>query len=297
MERIDQIIKERRMKLYRQRDYKSLFFLIFAVLLLIILFGLVKGPEDKVVFLDVGQGDAILLQSGTEQVLVDGGPGMDVLGRLGEEMPWFDRHIEVLVLTHPQSDHMEGLLHVFERYDVGMILLPRAVSSTQMQKVWLERIIDKEIPYRFAWSGQELVVGDLRLNILNPFDVSEAEAATRANVNNASIVMRADYGEMSFLLTGDIEKRVEKIVLEGIDSKVLNVDVLKVGHHGSKSSTTEELINIVSPQMAVISVGGDNKYGHPHNDVLNRLSDVLIMRTDQNGSVRFRLVDGKWFVS
>lgn len=192
---------------------------------------------------------------------------------------------------------MEGLLHVLERYDVGMVLLPRVVSSTQMQKAWLNRIIDKDIPYRFAWSGQELVVGDLRLSILNPLDVLEAEAATRANVNNASVVMRVDYAGMSFLLTGDIEKRVEKIVLERIDKEVLNVDVLKVGHHGSKSSSRKELIDAVSPQMAVISVGGDNKFGHPHKDVLNRLADVLVMRTDQDGSVRFRQVDGKWFVS
>ncbi len=263
----------------------------------VVLLGLAKGPEDKVVFLDVGQGDAILLQSGTQQVLVDGGPGMDVLSRLGEEMPWFDRRIEVVVLTHPQKDHMEGLLHVLERYDVGMVLLPQVVSSTQMQKVWLDRIIDKEIPYRFAWSGQEILVGDLRLSILNPFDVPEAEAATKANVNNASVVMRVDYMGMSFLLTGDMERRVEKFVIERIDNEVLSVNVLKVGHHGSKSSSMKELIDIVSPQIAVISVGDDNKYGHPHEDVLNRLADTLIMRTDQEGSVRFKWVNDGWVVS
>ena len=266
------------------------------VLLLIVLLGLAKSSEDKVVFLDVGQGDAILLQSGVQQVLVDGGPGMDVLSRLGEEMPWFDRRIEVVVLTHPQRDHMEGLLHVLERYDVGMVLLPKAVSSTQMQKVWLERIIDKEIPYRFAWNGQELSLGDLKLSIINPFDTLEAEAASRANVNNASVVIRADYKEMSFLLAGDIEKRVEKMVIEGVDSELLNVDILKVGHHGSKSSSRKELIDAVSPQMAVISVGGDNKFGHPHEDVLNRLVDIPVKRTDQGGSVRFRRVNDEWVV-
>lgn len=276
---------------------KSYKFAVTFVLLLAGVLGLAEGPEDKVVFLDVGQGDAILLQSGTQQVLVDGGPGMGVLQRLGEEMPWFDRRIEVVVLTHPQRDHMEGLLHVLERYEVGMVLLPRAASSTQMQKVWLERIIDKKIPYRFAWSGQELSLGDLKLNIINPFDAPEAEAATRANVNNASVVIRVDYKEMSFLLTGDIEKRVEKIVMERIDNEVLNVDVLKVGHHGSKSSTMQELIDAVKPQVAVISVGNDNKFGHPHKDVLSRLADIPVMRTDQGGSVRFRLVDGGWFVS
>jgi competence protein ComEC len=271
----------------------------FGVLLVIFigLLGFIKQPEDKVVFLDVGQGDAILFQSGSKQVLVDGGPGMDVLRRLGEEMPWFDRRIEVVVLTHPQSDHMEGLLHVIERYDVGMVLLPRVMSSTQMQKVWLEKIIEKDIPYRFAWSGQELLVGDLKLSVLNPFDVEEAEVATRANVNNASVVMRADFKEMSFLLTGDMEKRVEKLVIEEVDNEVLDTDVLKVGHHGSKSSSREELIEVVSPQLAVISVGGDNKYGHPHEDVLNRLVDIPVMRTDEIGSVRFKWVDDKWFVS
>lgn len=268
--------------------------LVLVVVLMLLVF--TSQSEDKVVFLDVGQGDAILLQSGARQVLVDGGPGMDVLRRLGEEMPWFDRRIEVVVLTHPQSDHMEGLLHVLERYDVGMVLLPKAISSTQMQKVWLDRIIDKGIPYRFAWSGQEISFDNLKLSIINPFDVLEAEAATRASVNNASVVMRVDYNEMSFLLTGDIERRVEKIVMERVDKEVLNVDVLKVGHHGSKSSSRKELIDVVAPQMAVISVGGDNKYGHPHKDVLDRLADVLIMRTDQSGSVRFKWVDGEWLV-
>ena len=278
-------------------DTISKFLSSFLGVLLVVLLSFSKQPEDKVVFLDVGQGDAILLQSGTQQVLVDGGPGMDVLSRLGEEMPWFDRYIEVVVLTHPQKDHMEGLLHVLERYDVGMVLLPRAVNSTQMQKVWLDRIIDKDIPYRFAWSGQEMLVGDLKLSILNPFDVPEAEAATRANVNNASVMMRVDYMGMSFLLTGDMEKRVEKFVIERIDNEVLSTDVLKVGHHGSKSSSMKELIDIVSPQIAVISVGDDNKYGHPHEDVLNRLADTLIMRTDQEGSVRFKWVDDGWVVS
>ncbi len=319
-----------------------------GVLILIVawlLLAAVPGPEDKVVFLDVGQGDSILLQNGTRQVLIDGGPGMTVLTRLGEEMPWFDRSIEVVVLTHPQQDHMEGLLHVLDRYEVGMVLLPKIAHTSQMQEEWLERIVEKDIDYRFAWAGQRLEVGEIAMRILGPIDSEEAKAAIKANLNNASMVARVDYcsdetppslplsplrqgfegqageaqgsaginapldkggiggisepvvGCLSFLLTGDIEKRVENILVQNTREDLLDVDVLKAGHHGSKTSTNEILIDKATPAAAVISVGSDNKFGHPHGEVLERLKGMPIWRTDEVGSVRFRhLPDGQWII-
>ena len=287
-----------------------------GVLILIVvwlLLAAVPGPEDKVVFLDVGQGDSILLQNGTRQVLIDGGPGMTVLTRLGEEMPWFDRSIEVVVLTHPQQDHMEGLLHVLDRYEVGMVLLPKLSHTSQMQEEWLERIIEKNIDYRFAWAGQRLEVGDVALTVLGPFDNPAAEAAARANLNNMSVVTRVDYcpasdlipprgwnqveGCLSMLMTGDAEKRVENILVGETSHAILDVDVLKAGHHGSKSSTTAALLEAALPAAAVISVGADNKFGHPHPEVLERLKDLLVWRTDELGSVGFKLVDNeRWII-
>src|SRR5687768_14758076 len=112
--------------------------LAIIILLLIIVGGsLVPTPETKVVFLDIGQGDAILLQEGTKQVLIDGGPGRTVLERLGEELPWLDRTIEVVIATHPDRDHLEGLLYVIEQYDVGLVLLPEIPHTTDLQEAWL----------------------------------------------------------------------------------------------------------------------------------------------------------------
>jgi len=276
------------------------------------------GPVDKVVFMDVGQGDAILLQDGTRQVLIDGGRGMAVLQRLAEEMPWFDRKIEVVVVTHPQQDHMEGLMHVLERYEVGMVLLPYASHTSQLQEAWLQKIIDKNVPYRFTWTGQHLTVGDMDFQVLGPIDSPAAQAAVKADLNNASLVMRVDYcpegttprsptrpvggiGEvgscLSLLLTGDAEARAERLMLESIRKELLDVDVLKIGHHGSKSSTTAALLAATTPAAAVISVGADNRFGHPSEIVLQRLSEIPIWRTDEDGSIKFIHTRDQWLIS
>lgn len=299
-----------------------------GLLLVLLLLGAVPQAEDKVVFLDVGQGAAILLQDGTQQVLIDGGPGMTVLTRLGEEMPFFDRRIEVVILTHPERDHVEGLLHVLDRYEVGLVLLPKIAHTSQMQEVWLERIINKSIDYRFALNHQpsprpspeasedaarlrpagvgfrvglgprqRVLVGDIVITVLGPFDSEAARAAARASLNNASVITRVDFAGLSFLLTGDAEKRVEKMLVENTSEDLLDVEVLKAGHHGSKTSTNKMLVDKSSPSAAVISVGADNKFGHPHPDVLERLEGLPVWRTDEDGSVRFKLVDDeRWII-
>lgn len=267
--------------------------------------------QNKVVFLDVGQGDSILFQDGSKQVLIDGGPGMKVLSELGKQIPWFDKKIEVVILTHPQRDHMEGLLRVLDRYEVGLVLIPRVSSNTLMQDEWLSRIIEQDIPYRFAWAGQKLLVGDMQFQILGPFDIDAAKAATKADINNASVMTRVDFCPegtaprslesevgscLSFLLTGDAEKRVETMLVKNTSSEMLKADILKVGHHGSNSSTHEQLLQAVSPNAAVISVGSDNKFGHPMDEVLERLGDIPVWRTDEQGAVQFAYLDGRWLL-
>jgi len=282
----------------------------------IIILGLVSLPDEKVVFLNVGQGDATLLQSGTVQVLVDGGPGRSVLRELARELPWFDRRIEVVVLTHPQQDHMEGLLHVLERYEVGMVLLPAVAHTSQLQEAWLAAIEERGIPYRFAWAGQSVTAGEMKIVVLGPFDSPEAQATTRADLNNASVVTRIDFdfadkpaGNLSLLLTGDAEKRAEKMLVEAYGggstpqspakggTAGLHVDVIKAGHHGSNSSTHDLLLGAATPRAAVISVGAGNRFGHPHPVVLERLSGIPTWRTDEVGPVRLVLVDDRWLLS
>lgn len=268
---------------------------------LIILVWLVTNtqPEQKVVFLDVGQGDATLLQDGNYQILVDGGPGMKVLEELGEQMAWMDKRLEVIILTHPQEDHLEGLVHVLDRYDVGLVIIPRVATDTLLQKEWLKRIQDKGIDWRFAWAGQKIVAGDMNVQILAPFE----DGAMVRNVNEASVVMRLVYGneskgqeELSFLLTGDAEKKGENVLIARNDPALLDIDVMKAGHHGSKTSTTSAIVSAMTPQAAVISVGADNKFGHPAQEVLDRLKDIPVWRTDENGAVEFRLARNGWYM-
>ncbi len=279
---------------------------------------LISGPvfalEDKVVFLDVGQGDAILLQNGTKQVLVDGGKGNVVLERLAEEMPIWDKRIEVLILTHPQQDHMEGLLHVLERYDVGMVLLPDAPYDSKLQAAWLDMLTERNLPYRFAWYGQQMQVGDMNIKVLGPFDIPVAEAATRRDVNNASTMVRVDFCPgyaratprssesevgscLSFLLTGDAEAPVERMLVENVAPELLDVDVMKAGHHGSKTSNTAALLAAASPSAVAISVGENNQFGHPSPEVMARLNSERVWRTDTMGSVEFLFNGEAWFIS
>lgn len=243
--------------------------------------------------LDVGQGDSLLFQEQGTQVLVDGGPGAEVLTRLVEEMPWFDRSIEVVVATHFDKDHLEGLTHVLSTYDIGMVLMPNyTASTTGIKKQFLDILEEKKILYRFAWYGQSIRVGSLQLRVMSPIPGEEWVRVSKSKSNNASIIMRADItpkGEkpLSFLLTGDAESGIERQLLAAVPATAFDVDVLKVGHHGSKTSTTAAFVSAASPAASIVSVGAKNTYGHPTEEVLSRLEGTDIFRTDQLGTVRF----------
>lgn len=274
--------------------------LILAGLLLCLLFiiGLRFGQdiEDKIVFMDVGQGDAILLQSGTQQVLIDGGPDGRVVTRLAEELPWFDRTIDVVIATHPDKDHIAGLVQVLERYKVGLVVLPQISHTSQLQAAWLEQlqaVLDKQgTQYRFASRGQVLTLPNLRLHILHPV-LGEAYGKM---TNNASVSVLGEYYGLSFLLTGDAEAPTEKYLVDRF-GPLLDVDILKAGHHGSKTSSEQRFLDTVRPAAVIISAGLNNQYGHPHPDVMARLSVYHVWRTDEQGSVTFAYHDPSWFVS
>lgn len=250
--------------------------------------------------LDVGQGDAILLRSGTTDVLVDGGPDARVLEGLGQVRPAWDRSLEVLVLTHPQRDHVAGLLPVVERERVGLILLPEIPGPTTEVRTFLEAAIRRRVPVRFARPGQQITAGKLVLTVLGPDD--RMRALGRANPNNGAIVLRADLGgAVSALLTADIERPTEHLLVQrwsqtrrslGGGGGILDVDVLKVGHHGSKTSTTARLLRATTPSLALVSAGRANRFGHPHAAVLQRLSPIPLLRTDMHGTVSL-VVDGQ----
>jgi competence protein ComEC len=248
-------------------------------------------PDGKlhVAFLDVGQGDAILITSPQgQQILVDGGPSPSALTTaLGKEMPFWDRSIDVVILSHPDADHLTGLTEVLKRYRVGAWLdngLPREEANYLYCQQLLQQ---KGVAQAVARAGQRLELGrGVILDVLHPG--TKPISGTRSDSNNNSIVLRLVWEQASFLLTGDAQAEAERMLLKS--GQVLSAGILKVGHHGSGESSTFEFLEAVGPQYAVISVGASNRSGLPAAEALERLAqsgDVTILRTDEHGRVEF----------
>ena len=244
----------------------------------------------KVSFLDIGQGDAIFIEAPSgNQVLIDGGSNKAVLKELGKVMPFYDKTIDAVIATHPDKDHIGGLVEVLKNYRTDMVMEPGVSSDTGAYQE-LEKVIkDKNLPRILARRGMSLNLGEgARLNILFPDRNTEGW-----ETNTASIVAKLVYGNNSFLLTGDSPIAIEKY-LSMIDGQNLKSDVLKAGHHGSRTSTSESFASIVSPQYTVISAGKNNQYGHPHKEVLDILEKIkaVILKTYENGTISF-ISDGE----
>lgn len=243
-----------------------------------------RGGLLTVAFLDVGQGDAVFIEAPNgNQMLIDGGPGTAVLSPLSEMMPFYDRTIDVVLATHPDADHIGGLPEVLRRYDVDTFLDPGVSSDTGVYQALVQSIGLAGVEYVVARSGMTIGLGGgVILEILFPNRDMEG-----ADTNDASIVAKLIYGNTSFLLTGDSPQKIEKYLVS-IDGKNLDVDVLKAGHHGSKTSTSAAFLGYTSPDYAIISAGKNNRYGHPHEEVMARLREFLIpqiLRTDEEGTI------------
>ncbi len=237
--------------------------------------------------LDIGQGDALFIEGPTGiQVLVDAGPNTGaVLRQLPKVMRFGDRTIDAVIETHPDADHMGGFVDVLARYKVGAFITPGITSKTNTLVAALNKSVDAEHALIFvARAGMVIDLGGgARLDILYPdIDVSGWGERT----NDGSIVARVVYGETEVLLTADAAFATEDHLL-AVASSSLSADILKVGHHGSKTSTGAEFIQAVHPQVALVSVGAKNTYGHPTQETLGRLAEagVPVMRTDQHGTI------------
>lgn len=238
----------------------------------------------KVSFFDVGQGDSIFIETPKKhQILIDGGPGSAVLEKLANEMPFWDRTIDLIILTHPEKDHLAGLLEVLKSYKVENILWTGIVRDTAEWELWQKQISEEGASIKIARAGQRVSADKATLEILFPFE--SLEGLEFKDSNNTSIVSRLVLKENSFLFTGDIHESAEKKLLASVIN--LDTDVLKVSHHGSKTSTSEEFIEKISPEIAVISLAKNNPYGHPAKETLNRLKDIKILRTDLLGDIDF----------
>ena len=258
-----------------------------------------RGGKLTVAFLNIGQGDGIFIESPTgTQMMIDGGPGAIVLRELGNVMPFYDRSIDLLLVSNPDKDHMAGFLDVLRSFKVSAVIEPGTVGASSDYKALLEMISGKnpstsktrvlpftkgELPTRvIAARGQRIDLGGgAHFDVLFPDrDVSGV------TTNEGSIMGRLVYGSTSILFTGDAPQNIEAY-LDSLDGKHLHSDVLKVGHHGSRTSTSQEFVGYVSPTYAVISDGKDNKYGHPHQETLDTLNQfsVNILRTDLIGTI------------
>lgn len=244
-------------------------------------------PKEKlcVTFLDVGQGDATLIESPTgTQLLIDGGRGSAILRELGAVMGFWDRDLDFVLATHPDADHIGGLVDVLKRYQVKNFIRNDNASDTPVYKL-LESLINKEgRDVFYARRGQQYDLGaGVKFEILFPeIEMKDAES------NTSSIVGKLTYGSSTFILTGDSPKSIEEylVLTEGEN---LQSQVLKVGHHGSRTSTSELFLEEVAPTYAVISSGKDNQYGHPHLEVIDLLFNkrVETFNTAEVGRVMF----------
>ncbi|TSC57087.1 MAG: hypothetical protein Greene041679_452 [Parcubacteria group bacterium Greene0416_79] len=236
-----------------------------------------------VAFLDVGQGDAIFIESPTgNQALLDGGPNKSVLRALGKAMPFYDHTIDLLIVTNPDKDHFAGFIDVLRAYKVAVVVEPGTIGASAEFKVFKDEVAKEKAARVFARRGQQINLGGgVILEILFPDrDVEGLET------NTGSIVAKLVYGSTSFLLMGDAPEAIENYLV-GLDGKRLDSDVLKAGHHGSRTSTSDALLGLASPAFAVISAGKENRYGHPHAEVLERLKrfEVKTLGTYEQGTI------------
>lgn len=261
----------------------------FAFILMLVLGGIIlyqkNNQELKVIFLDIGQGDAILISQGSNQMLVDGGKsGKLLLEKLGGYIPFWDRDIEIMLATHPDQDHIGGLVSALKNYNVHKIIKTQAESESQTYQALKNEIEKESAEIIEARKGIKIKFPNgAEAEILYPFGSINSENKKDSNGN--SIVAKLNFGENKFLFTGDLPNVQEKELLENnVDIKT---DILKVAHHGSKYSTSVEFLKSAKPQDAVISVGKNNSYGHPAPEIIQKIlkQGIKIWRTDEAGDV------------
>jgi len=286
--------------------------IIFIFLLLLV--GLVWGavsqlPDGRLhlIFCDVGQGDAILAVKGSTQILIDGGPNEKVLSCLSSHLPFWDRQIELVVATHPEYDHLTGLVSVIQRYRILQIVSNSLLAESGVFQKFRAEVVSRQIPVHSPKAREEIKIGGIKLKILYPTEKLGEEIVWKTlkepkvlglstytgNFNKTAIVTLLEFGDFQALLTGDVGVEEEEKFLPTLGE----VEVLKVAHHGSKYSTSESLLATTRPKLAVISVGANNRYGHPAPEILERLQAVgaKIRRTDLEGEIELVSDGENWY--
>ena len=247
-----------------------------------------------VAFLNVGQGDSIYIESPTHQkMIIDGGPNGAMLSEIGKLMPWYDHYIDVVIITNTDVDHYGGFIDLLRRYRVGLVIEPGTVGGSPSYRALEDLIAQKNIKKIVARRGQSIEIGGgAHFDVLFPDrDVSKLDT------NNGSIIGQLVYGSSTVMFTGDAPVATENFVFL-LDSGRVKSDILKAGHHGSKTSASEPFVSAVAPKYAVVSAGLNNKYGHPNQETLDLFQklNIIPLITFKLGTIIFK-TDGTSFVT
>lgn len=266
----------------------------FVLVIGLIWTAIFKLPDNRLhlVFCDVGQGDAILIYQGSSQILIDGGPNQKVLTCLADHLPFWDREIEIVVATHPDADHLTGLIDVIERYVVKQFVLNSVGKGSAVYREFEAAVSEEEAGVYFPQRGDKISLKSMKLAVLWPKSQEKVLGVTtmEKEANETSVVLQFSYGNFDVLLPGDISTEIESLL------DLEDVEVLKVAHHGSKYSTSEDFLKETKPELAVISVG-KNSFGHPTEEVLKRLEQlgVEVLRTDVDQEIEVVSNGKTWY--
>lgn len=253
---------------------------------------LLRSPDNKlhIKVFDVGQGDSIFIRTPEgRKILIDGGPNKKVLDYLGSELPFYDKTLDLVVLTHPDKDHLSGLIEVAKRYKINNLWVSYGENDTAEYEEWKVILEEENIEARLVWSGDKMVFSDgVELEVISP---KQGDSAT--SLNSTSVVIMIDFEDFEGILTGDGDKNIQPY------DYLTKVELLQVPHHGAKDALSESYLKKLSPEIAVISVGESNRYGHPHQNSLEMLVSIgsKIYRTDQSGTIEI-VTDGEsWYTA
>ena len=270
---------------------------LLAIIAIIVWTVVFQIPDNNlhIYFLDVGQGDSIYVRTiNNYDVLIDGGPDKKILSELGNIMPFWDRKIDLIVLTHPHADHLVGLIEILNRYQVGEIIFTDALCTSQEYIELLKNIKDNNISVHIIKSKESKIIDQgISLDFFWPQESYKDKNIS--DLNETSVVFKLVYNKFSVLMTGDINQDIEHKLLNN-DTINLSSNILKVPHHGSNTGLDEDFLDAVNPNEAIIMVGAKNKFGHPSQTILDRLynNNIKAFRTDKNGNIEI-ISDGNSF--
>ncbi len=248
----------------------------------------ITGSQYELSFLDVGQGDAILIQTPEfKNILIDAGPDGKVVDELSKKLNFFNQKIDLFIVTHPDLDHYGGVLDIFQKYPVGAVMITGIAVHNQLYGAFLSELKNRNIPIIYPESSHDLQIGqDLYLDLVYPFEDQSLIGQEVKNRNDTSIslIIRDGNNKPLALLTGDAEEAQEiDLLLSGQD---LKAPIFKLGHHGSRTSNSEGMLSASNPQTVVVSAALDNQFGHPHEEAMERVRHLEVFSTT-NGAISF----------